>query len=63
MRVKAISKRRTKSGAALLDHATNHLFRALKKDMRKTEGRVDYAKLRKDGYSDRLLAKIEFAVI
>ena len=61
MRVKATSKRRTKSGAALLDHATNNLFRALKKDMRKTEGRVDFAKLRKEGYSERLLAKMEQA--
>lgn len=61
MRVKATSKRRTKSETALLDHATNNLFRALKKDMAKCEGRVDYAKLRKDGYSERLLAKMEKA--
>jgi len=28
-------------------------------DMQKKDGRVDYEKLRKDGYSDRLLAKWE----
>jgi hypothetical protein len=27
--------------------------------MLKKQGRVDYAKLRKDGYSDRFLAKLE----
>ena len=61
MRVKATSKRRTKSGAAILDHATSNLFRALKKDMVRSEGRADYTKLRKEGYSERLLAKMEKA--
>jgi hypothetical protein len=61
MRVKATAKRRVKSEAALLDHATNSLLRALKKDMVKKEGHVDYARLRKEGYSDRLLAKMEQA--
>ena len=44
-----------------MDHATTNLFQALKKDIRKSEGRVDYAKLRKEGYSERLLAKMEKA--
>jgi hypothetical protein len=59
--VKATTKRQTKSEAELLDHATNNLLRALKQDMQKKEGRVDYDKLRKEGYSDRFLAKVEAA--
>lgn len=59
--MKATAKSRTKSEAQVLDHATNNLLRALKKDMVKKEGRVDTAKLRKDGYGDRLLAKLDEA--
>ena len=59
--VKATIKRRPKSEAELLDHATDNLLRALKRDMVKTEGRVDREKLRKDGYSDRLLDRLEQA--
>ena len=59
--MKATTKRQTKTEAELLDHATNNLLRALKQDMRKKDGRVDYDKLRKEGYSDRLLAKMERA--
>jgi hypothetical protein len=61
MRVKANTKRRPKSEAKLLDYATNNLLRALKRDMLKTDGRVDREKLRKDGYSDRLLDRLERA--
>lgn len=61
MHVKANVKNRTKSEARGLDRATNNLLRALKKDMVKKDGRVDTAKLRKEGYSDRLLAKLEDA--
>jgi hypothetical protein len=61
MYVKATAKRRAKSEAELLDHAANNLLRALKRDMRKKDGRVDYDKLRKDGYSDRLLSRLEHA--
>ena len=39
--MKATSKRREKSEAELLDHATGNLLRALKRDMLKKEGRVD----------------------
>ena len=60
-RVKATSKRRAKSDAEVLDHATNNLLRALKRDMLKKDGRIDRAKLRKDGYSDRLLNRLEQA--
>lgn len=59
--MKVTSKRRSKSEAELLDHATNNLLRALKRDMLKKEGRVDRSKLRKDGYSDRLLDRLEHA--
>ncbi len=58
MRVKTTAKRRAKSEAELLDHASKNLLRALKQDMLKKEGRIDYDKLRKDGYSERLLAKL-----
>ncbi len=61
MRVKTTAKRRAKSEAELLDHASKNLLRALKRDMLKKEGRIDYDKLRKDGYSERLLAKLEQA--
>jgi hypothetical protein len=61
VRVKAKAKRQAKSEGEVLDHATNNLLRALKLDMRKKGGRVDFDKLRKDGYSDHLLAKLEQA--
>ena len=61
MRVKATIKGRAKSEFAVLDHATNNLLRALKRDMLKRDGRVNHEKLRKDGYSDRLIAKLEQA--
>ena len=57
--MKATSKRREKSEAELLDHATGNLLRALKRDMLKKDGRVDRQKLRKEGYSERLLTKLE----
>jgi hypothetical protein len=59
--VKATAKRRAKSEAELLDHATNNLLQALKRDMLKKDGRVDRQKLRKDGYSERLLERLEQA--
>jgi hypothetical protein len=57
--VKTTAKRRGKSEAELLDHATKNLLRALTEDMLKKDGRIDYEKLRKDGCSERLLAKLE----
>ncbi|HEX7469862.1 MAG TPA: hypothetical protein VIJ24_00685 [Verrucomicrobiae bacterium] len=50
-----------KSEAKLLDQATGNLLRAVKQKMLKKQGSVDYDKLRKDGYSDRFLAKLEEA--
>ena len=60
-RVEATAKRRAKSEAELLDHATNNLLCALMRDLQKKNGRVDYGKLRKDGYSDSLLTRLEHA--
>jgi hypothetical protein len=59
--VKVTTKRQTKTEAELLDHATSNLLQALKQDMQKKEGRVDRDKLRKDGYSDRLIARLDQA--
>ena len=57
--MKATAKRRAKSEVELLDHAAGNLMRSLKRDMLKKDGRIDYEKLRKEGYSERLLAKLE----
>ena len=59
--VKVAAQKSRKSEAELLDHATNNLMRALKQDMEKKDGGVNYDKLRKDGYSERILAKLEKA--
>ncbi len=57
--MKTAKKPRRKTEAELLDHATNNLLAALKKDMQVKEGGVDYDRLRKDGYSERLLDRLE----
>ena len=57
--MKSTAKRRAKSEAELLDYATNNLARALKREMLKKDGRIDNDKLRKEGYSERLLARLE----
>ena len=59
--MKAASAKKAKSDAALLDQATDQLLRAVKTRMLKKDGGVDYAKLRKEGYSDRFLARLEGA--
>ena len=59
--VKAAAAKSQKGEAELLDQATGNLLRAVKQRMLKKQGRVDYARLRKDGYSDRFLAKLEEA--
>ena len=61
VRVKTTAKRRAKSEAELLDYAADNLARALKREMLKKDGRIDYDKLRKEGDSQRLLAKLEQA--
>jgi hypothetical protein len=59
--VKVAAVKSQKSEAGLLDQATNNLLRAVKQKMAKKSGGVDYGKLRKDGYSDRFLSKLEEA--
>jgi hypothetical protein len=59
--VKVAATKATKSEAELLDKGTGSLLKAIKQKMLKKQGRVDLAKLRKDGYSDRFLAKLEEA--
>lgn len=56
--MKTMTKRRSRSEAEILEHATGRLLKALKQDMLKKEGRVNYEKLRKDGYSERFLNRL-----
>lgn len=58
--MKATPKRRTKNDEGeVLDRATNNLLKALKQDMVRNGGRVNSEKLRKEGYSERLITKLE----
>ena len=59
--MKVSAAKKAKSEAELLDQATGNLLRAVKQKMVKKHGRVDYGKLRKSGYSDRFLARVEEA--
>src|SRR5262249_860185 len=59
--VRASAGKKAKDEAALLDQATKQLLKAVKNKMLKKQGRVDYGKLRKDGYSERFLDKLENA--
>ena len=61
--MKTASKRRAKSEAELLDHAANNLARALKRDMLKKNGRIDYEKLRKEWLQRAFAGKIRASVI
>jgi hypothetical protein len=54
--VKVDAARKEKSEADLLDQATGQLLRAVKQKLRKKQGRVDYAKLRKEGCTDSYAA-------
>jgi hypothetical protein len=57
--VKTAKRPRRKSEGELLDNATNSLLKALKRDMLAKEGRVDSEKLKKEGYSERLITRLE----
>jgi len=59
--VRVAAAKTEKTEATLLDQGTNNLLRAVKQKMLKKQGQVDYGKLRKEGYSDRFLAKLEEA--
>lgn len=56
-----VAAKSQKSEAELLDQATGNLLRAVKQKILNKQGRVDYSKLRKEGYSDRFLTKLENA--
>lgn len=58
--MKATPKRRAKNDESeVLDQATNNLLKALKQDMVRKNGSVNSEKLRKEGYSQRLITKLE----
>jgi len=59
--VKATAKRRAKSEVELLDHAAGNSDARSQARHAEKDGRIDYEKLRKEGYSERLLAKLEQA--
>ena len=59
--MKVTGSKKGKNEAVLLDQATEQLLRAIKARLRTKDGRIDYAKLRKEGYSDRFLARLEEA--
>jgi hypothetical protein len=59
--VKTAVRQKAKSEAELLDQGTSQLLKAVKQKMLKKQGRIDYGKLRKDGYSERFLGKVEKA--
>jgi hypothetical protein len=52
-------KQKSKSEAQSLEVAISALVKSLKDDLQKRYGRVDYAQLRKHGYSDILLARLK----
>ncbi len=54
----AIKTRKNKSEAALLDQATDQLFRAIKAKAAKNGKRLHKAELLKQGYSERFVAKV-----
>ena len=57
----ATPKQKQKAPADVVEQATGNLLKALKKDMERKEGGVDSGKLRKDGYSERLISRLEEA--
>jgi hypothetical protein len=59
--VKVDVARKAKGEADLLDQATGQLLHAVKQKMLKKHGRVDQARLRKEGYSERFLARLDEA--
>jgi hypothetical protein len=59
MPVKVDAAKKGKSEAGLLDQATGQLLRAVQQKQRKKQRRGDYAKLRKEGYSERFLAWLD----
>jgi hypothetical protein len=52
-------QQKSKSEAKSLDVAISTLVKSLKHDLQKKYGRVDYAHLRKSGYSDMMLDRLK----
>lgn len=52
-------KQPTRSEAQTLDSAINGLVKGLKRDIVKKYGRLNYSKLRKDGFSEGLLSRLQ----
>ena len=55
----AVNHKVARNDANLVAQSTDQLLRAVKKRMLKRNGRVDYAKLRKDGYSEKIVVRLE----
>jgi hypothetical protein len=58
-RVQVGKKQPTRSEAQSLDSAINGLVKGLKRDIVKKYGRLNYSKLRKDGFSEGLLTRLQ----
>ena len=52
------AKHNARGEAESLEPAISKLVSGLKRDLQKKYGRVDYDKLRKDGYSELLLSRL-----
>ena len=57
--VQGRTKQQAQTETGLLEPAISKLVRGLKRDLQKKFGRVDYEKLRKDGYSELLLSRLQ----
>lgn len=57
--MRAGSKPQSRSETQTLDDAITCLVKRLKRDLHRKYGRVDYDKLRKDGFSDYLLMRLK----
>jgi hypothetical protein len=52
-------KQPTRSEAESLDSAINGMVKGLKRDLVKKYGRLNYTKLRKNGFSEVLLSRLQ----
>jgi hypothetical protein len=59
--VQGRTKQHTQTEAELREPAISKLVRGLRRDLQKKFGRVDYDKLRKDGFSELLLSRLHDA--
>ena len=54
-----IEKARKAAPSRLVREAGDRLLKAIKQKMLREEGRVDYTELRRQGYSEELIARLE----